>query len=298
MRRALVLLIIFFGVGTAAADDAAVKKYRNFTPAQLAKLPEDRQKSEVPMMYLFAARRALSPGSELLFAMELNRLMYAGVHNLPAAIKAFQTDLGDPATGELTVWQIHQLQQRSEMQSLSEVLFPDRFSSHISDEFATVEGTMIIVDDKIAWPVNYTRVKCFKSSGECEISQIYLQVPDDQSWTQSYQLLVGETDYYSIARWGKDSIESHPLGGSDDCRNTSISFNFKTKEFYFITRNAGGDCKVLSAELQKLAKPRISQIIDGSDVIQTAFSSLKKKAFGVLSSEFRKKIDALDANSK
>jgi hypothetical protein len=79
------------------------------------------------MMYLFAAQRGLSVDSELLFGVELNVLMYPGLHDYKAAVKAFQADLGDEPTGVLTVWQIHNLEQRSDMQKLSKVGFPEIF---------------------------------------------------------------------------------------------------------------------------------------------------------------------------
>lgn len=299
MTRARVLFfMLMVGTTTIYADEAAVKKYRNYSPAQIAEMPDKQRSSEVPMMYTMAAQRGLSQGSELLFAMELNQLMYPGLHDYDAAVKAFQVDLGDRPTGKLTVWQIYQLQQRAEMQSLSRVLFPDQFSSYITDKFASVQGTVIIVDDNIAWPINHSKIKCFKATGQCEFSQIYLNVPNESSWSQSYHVMEQDIEYYSISRWDKDSIESHPLGGSNDCRNTSLSLNFKTKEFYFITRNAGGDCKILGVELEKLNKPRIAQIIDGSKIISAEFAKVGKKAFDALSSDFRKKAEALMKNAQ
>lgn len=230
MKAIAVLLFGFIVVIPAIADEVAIRKYRDYTPQQLRSLPEEKLKSDVPIMYTMAARRGLSIGSELLFAMELNQLMYTGLHDYKSAVKAFQSDLGDKATGELTVWQIHQLEQRSGMQKLSRVLFPEQFSSYITDEYASVQGTMTIVDDKIAWPINHVRVQCVRSEQTCELDQIHLNVPDDKSWSQSYDVMEDSTEHYEIARWGQDSIESHPLGTSKDCRSTSMSFNFKTKE--------------------------------------------------------------------
>ena len=54
------------------ADDAAVRKYRDYTPQRLNSLSKEKLKSEVPMMYTMAAQRGLSLGSDLLFGMELN----------------------------------------------------------------------------------------------------------------------------------------------------------------------------------------------------------------------------------
>jgi hypothetical protein len=69
-----------------------------------------------------------------------------------------------------------------------------------------------------------------------------------------------------------------------------LNFNFKTKEFYLITRNAGGDCKlILGGELKRLEKPRIAQIMDGRKVIQDKFLEIEKSAYEALASDFRKR---------
>jgi hypothetical protein len=227
--KEILLLVFSLAVATFAhADQAAVDQFKNFSPKQIADMPEGQRSSEVPIMYIMAARKALSDGSELVFGMELNQLMYSGLHAYQDAVRQFQKDLGDAPTGKLTVWQIHQLGQRAEMQTLSRVLFPDQFSSFITEDYANVQGTMKIVDDNIAWPINHSKIKCFKTTGQCEFSQIYLNIPDESSWSQNYHVMEAETEYYTISRWDKDSIETLPLGGSNACRNTSISLNFNS----------------------------------------------------------------------
>ena len=72
-----------------------------------------------------------------------------------------------------------------------------------------------------------------------------------------------------------------------------MNLNFKTKEFYYITRNAGGNCEVLGVKFDKLPKPRISQIVDGSNIIREEFAKIEKAAYDVLASDFRKKIAKL-----
>lgn len=293
MKIFAIVCMSLFAATAVVADDKAVQNYRNYTPQQISNLPEKVRSSELPMMYTFAAQRGLSVGSDLLFGMELNRLMYPGIHDYKAAVKAFQTDIGDEPTGVLTVWQIHTLEQRSEIQRLARVLFPDQFSSFKTDDYATVEGTMIIVDEKIAWPINHVRVKCFKDQNYCQLDQIQIAVPDDKSWSQNYHVMEDNTEYYTISRWGQDTIDAEPRERSNACRTTSASFNFKTKEFYYITRNAGGNCEVLGIKFDKLPKPRISQIVDGSKIIPDEFAKIEKAAYAVLSSDFRKRVDKL-----
>lgn len=295
MKTISILLISIIVVTSALADEKAVQKYRNYTPQQIKNLPEKVIKSDLPMMYRFAAQRGLSADSELLFGMDLNRLMYPGIHDYRAAIKAFQADLGDQPSGTLTVWQIHNLEQRSDMQRLARVLFPDQFSELKTDDYASIEGTMIIIDEKIAWPINHVKVKCYKEENYCQLDQIEVNVPDASSWSQNFHVMQDATEYYNISRWSQDSIDAEPREAGSGCRTTSMNLNFKTKEFFYITRNAGGKCEVLGTTLDKLPKPRIAQIVDGSKIISNEFAKIEKAAYNVLASDFRKKVDILYA---
>ena len=208
MKYRLIALLTFLLSALSYADEAAIKKYRNYTPEQIQQLPKELLNSSVPIGYTLAARRGLSIGSDLLFAMDLNRLMYPGLHDFDAAVKAFQIDLGDQPTGTLTVWQIFNLQQRSDMQKLARVLFPDSFYNTISPDYANISGTLIIVDDQIAWPINHVDMKCFKKLGQCELHQIHIVVPDDESWSQNFNVIMDSTVYYDITRWTEDSVDA------------------------------------------------------------------------------------------
>lgn len=293
MRAAIVAILCLFTGMSAFSDEAAVRKYRNFTPQQIKALPESVLNANVPIMYTMAAGKGLSEGAELVFGMELNRLMYPGLGDYKQAVKAFQKDLGDPPNGVMTVGQIHELGRRAEMQQLAPISFPDRYKSFMSDDFASIEGTVVILDEKIAWPVNRVRIRCFKKKNYCEHDQLNLLFPDKTSWIQRFQLMELDTDYYEITQWGRDNIDATYINSEKACRTTSMNLNFKTKEFYFVTRNAGGDCEFLGQKIDKLPKPRISQVIDGEKLQQKEFEALQRKAFEVLSSDFRKSVEKL-----
>lgn len=297
-------ILLFFIVAalttSVRADDTAMTKYRNLTPQQVKDMPEKTRQTKLPMAYTFAAQSGLAVDSELLFGMQLNQLMYSGIHDYKSAILAFQKDLGDPPTGVLTVWQIHQLESRSEKQKLTSVIFPDSFFSWKIDQSASVEGTVTILDDKIAWPVNHHKIKCYKSDNYCEVRQIMLDMPDAKSFSQSYHIMEDNSEVYNITRWSDDVIDAEYPSEPDSCRTTSLSLNFKTKEFYFITKNAGGKCEILGMPIEKLPRPRIAQVVDGKKIIKEEFGKITKTAYELLSSDFRKKVDQVvgQANKK
>ncbi len=299
MRIDIVLLLLVSTTLTRSvcADETAMTKYRNYTPKQVFDMPEKQRQSVMPMAYIFAAQRGLAVDSELLFGMQLNKLMYSGIHDYKSAVSAFQADIGDPQTGVLTVYQIHQLEYRSDLQNLAYVAFPDGLYSSKRADYGIVEGTVTILDDKIAWPINHHKIKCFKSENTCEVQQVILVLPDEKSWAQQYQVMIDSTEYYNVTRWTNDTIDAEYPIKKDSCRTVSLSLNFKTKEFFFITKNAGGKCEFLGKSIEQLAKPRISQVVEGKKIFDIEFEKIKKVAYESLASEFRQKVGKVMAQS-
>ena len=290
----LALLVLSCSWVSSRADEKAVEKFRNFTPEQIRDLPEAVRKSEVPIMYTWAARTGLGFGSELYFAGELNKLMYPGVSDYQDAVKSFQSDLGDKPTGVLTVWQIDNLEKRAALQKLGTVIFPHQFSSYLRTDFANVQGTTIIIDDRIAGVINQTKVECDRVKKTCVVEKIVLETPGKKDWGNMYMLTEYPSDTYRVTNWTKTNIEAVPFEGEGPaCRTPTLSLNFDTKEFFEITRNGAGanteQCKLL----EPLKKPRISQIVDGTKIISEEFSRISKEAYNVLASDYRKKADDL-----
>lgn len=240
---------------SAHADEKAVQKYRNYTPQQIAAMPEKTRSSELPMMYIWAAQKGMAKGVDLVFGMELNKLMYPGLADYKRAVMEFQKDLGDPPNGVLTVWQIHQLTKRSEMQALGSFTFPDRFISFKNADYAKVEGTMRILDDRIAWPINHQVMRCYKQRGVCELEELLVMVPNDSSFAQAYSVMRRDPDFYEITKWDQDVIEATVSDTGNACRSTTVTLNFKAKEFYFITRNGTKECDVMGTPIPRLEKP-------------------------------------------
>lgn len=291
LHTLILFFIVVISAASVRADDSAMTKYRNYTPKQVSDMSEKQRQSVMPMTYIFASRRGLSVDSELLFGMQLNQLMYPGIHDYASAIRAFQADLGDQPTGVLTVYQIQQLEYRSDLQKLSKISFPGRFFSSKTADYGMIEGTVTILDDRIAWPINHNKVTCLKSEMSCEVQEVNLVLPDQNSWAQQYQVMINNTESYAVTRWSNDTIDAEYPSKPDSCRTTSLSLNFKTKEFFFITKNAGGKCEILGKPIDKLTKPRIAQVVDGEKIFNEEFGKIESVAYKFLASEFRKKVD-------
>ena len=77
-------ILCFLPAATLAsnlANNAAVKKYKNYTPEQIRSLSDDERQKSVPIGYTLAAQRGLAIDAKLAIAMDLNTLMYPGVAN-------------------------------------------------------------------------------------------------------------------------------------------------------------------------------------------------------------------------
>ena len=79
--RCTIFVVLFVGALAVGQEESPIEKYRNYTPKQIADMPQELRSSELPMIYIFAAQNGLSYRSETLFAMHLNMLMYPGVHD-------------------------------------------------------------------------------------------------------------------------------------------------------------------------------------------------------------------------
>jgi len=290
------LLMGLLATSAAFADEKAVQKYRNYTPQQIIEIRES--KADIPAIYISAAERGLSPGAELLFGMELNQLMYAGIHDFKGAVKAFQDDLGDLSTGTLTVWQIHNLEQRADLQKLSRVVFPDQFSHFKTEDYASIQGTMIVIEGSLLLPINHIKLKCYKKENYCQIDQIKLSVQEDAEAGKTYYKLENSTEYYEVASWLQDVITAVPNETGHVCKATSLNLNFAANKFYYITHNAEKGCEETGVSLDQLPVSSKAQIVSGADIIQTEFVKVEKAAFDALASDFKRRVQKISAQKK
>ncbi len=299
MLKPLTIFMLLF-TSIARADEDAVAHYRDYLPAELLALSQNERHSSVPMMFSGAADLATSPAGDLIMQANLNSLMYDGFAHYEGAIRAFQTDLGSAPTGTLTVWQIHTLGYRASRVNMTSVsFFPFDFGGTMIDKWAFVNGTLKIIDEQIAYPINHVDIECSRDEGTCEYRQIALTLPDKNSWVQSYHVGEIADDTYRITRWEGQLIDAVPMN-TTTCRTTQISLNFETQEFFEIARNnTAGDCEtMLGVTLPRLEKPRVSQIVDGREIVNSEFKAISEETFTFFSSAFRDQVDALVAETE
>lgn len=168
---------------------------------------------------------------------------------------------------------------------------PFEYGGSITTDYATVKGTVKIIDERIAYPVNHVVVKCYRAESYCTYRQVALTLPDENSFAQSYSISTVADDYYKITRWDEKQIDAVPYDNTA-CRTNQLSFNFLTKEFFEIARNnTSGDCDTgLGVTMPRLEKPRVSQIVKGDDIVNAEFKRLGEEAASYYSSAFRERL--------
>jgi hypothetical protein len=286
MTKKIVLILTLLFASVCLADEETFKKYRDLTPKQAESLPKEKFNS-LPMVYMFAAAEGVSDDADLIFGMRLNSLMYPGLSDYESAVKAFQKDLGEKQTGNLTLWQIYNLNHRYNIQNNTFMLFPDSFygdKRSIGSGSAHVKGAFVMHNETIAFPVNHAEINCYKGEETCRLDQLYMKLPGDDD---EVYVINKTSKWFKITNWGSDTIEAVSIDHEAACRITTLSLNFKTKEFYSVEKNGTIDCVG-----PKLKKPVVSQIVDGKGIINKEFKALKDKAYSYLSSDFRNKAEA------
>ncbi len=288
--RNLILVMMLGCSCPALADEVEMERFRDFLPAQIVNIGEEERKQSVPIAYINAANLALSSFGPDIIQAQLNSLMYSGLADYSGAKRAFQADLGQAVTGELTVGQIHELGYRSERIGLQYVNFFSYGYIHtITETSATLRGTVQIIGETIAYPINYVTIRCFKVQAYCSYNQVALIVPDRNSWTQTYSVSEIADEFYRITRWEGNQIDATPVT-ENRCRTNRLTFNFGSEEFFeVVTNNVAGECKTdLGIAIPPLQQPRISKIIDGTKVIDGEFKRIQDEASSYYASAFRR----------
>ena len=237
---------------------------------------------------------------EFMIGMQLHQLMYPGLEDLGRAVQMFQKDLGAEPTGDLSEGQLDELFIRVGKQCVPDIIFQTPFHSSDIDfikrnGFATVRGTAVLLDDNdsIACPINTFDITCHRAERYCELRETYLVVMPKThgGYTWAFD---ERTALFDIISWSDDTIEAIDREDEPRVRTSSLSLNFKTKEFFWITKNSGNDTELLTGKkIERLKKPRIAQFVKGDKIVSDYFKKLKDDAQSFLSSEFRKKMEGL-----
>ncbi len=173
------------------------------------------------------------------------------------AVKEIQKKFGEKIDGNLTYSQFNRLDKIAEIyKTPKETYVGGNFRVTKFGDKAFVTGTLEIVNEDIANPINYHSMVLDKNSKVCRDSNLYVQETD--GFAGGIAIYLDETNY-DIVSWDEDEV----ICKKDyTCRSEKVIVNFKSKSVDIITTNREDEeCK----DFPRLKSARVSKLVDPFD---------------------------------
>ena len=294
---ALLILLLVPHIGVA---EETLPDISNMSEDELDKLPQETIE-RLPMKEVMAKYFGDELIIDYMVSLLLSRLMYFAPYSeseTKEAIKRFQADLGNAVTGELTVGQFNELHRRFNRSSENPIYVPgtgDELFIGMIDNYLSVEGTWIIENDKIAFPINLSKIECHKHTKICKNNQVDVATPNFESDNDSSQIVLS-VYRYEIISWSNTEVVAQ---SKTDCRTSILTINNSSKEVFEVTRinNAKG-CDLGLVTIPALDKPRISRMLPGWKISYNFWQDRKKAASMFLNSEVRSLVESFNKQMK
>ena len=300
--KTLVALFLLFALPVASIGQSELPDIDSMSIDEIGKLPEEtiNRLPAIPLMQkIFAESEANSDPRmwQFLIAFQLRDLLYtrfeADEKTVEEAVRDFQGDLSQEQTGELTLGQLTELGKRfNRRRDTSVYVYDDVFVFRL-EGFIQANGTWIIEGEQIAYPINTSKIVCWRDRMNCQVIQANVRVPNVDSDDTSYSLSLDTIDY-EIISWGQDEVLARNSGMSN-CRTNLLTINTNTNEVFEVTRNNNSEgCKLGDMTISPpLEQPRIARLVDGFDATNAYWKSRKKETRDFVSTEATERFQEL-----
>lgn len=225
---------------------------------------------------------------QMVMQVALRGLYYPGSEE---GVKQFQNDIDADPTGELTLGQVEELQRRFMRtrdtkvyaSGLGDALTISRFQGYLQ-----VEGTWILEDDNIAYPINTSKITCDRTRRECEVIQADVVVPAIDDSDDSYMVNV-DSNTYSVVSWDAGEVVARDSG---TCRTSILTINSNSAEVFAVTRNnETKECREGYLTLPGLEKPRIARLVPGLNRTYKWWQDRQKRVSEYINPRYRKQME-------
>ncbi|MBS7811211.1 peptidoglycan-binding domain-containing protein [Roseococcus pinisoli] len=199
-----------------------------------------------------------------------------------AAVRTFQKSLGQPETGQLSVGQFDELQNRSNYYLLSLINPMGTNLVSIRRDFGFASGRWIIDGEAIYSPVNTSEIFCRRADMSCTIFNAEL------SSSMFLPTLSMHAVHYPVINWSDNEIIANHIGS---CRSTTLTINSSSTEVIQTTRNSaqlGADCL-----LPRLPSPRVSRLVDHISSSPGGVENWRERALSYTSPDYQQSIRTL-----
>ena len=268
----LVIIVIFF-----INDSYAI------TEKEFYKLPEEKRKEVLVEEFESNQGKGLMKKYlKLITLMHMHNFGYfirkPSDDQVIQYYKHFQKQLGVPETGKLTMGQFERFLEQPSIRHEPQTYIGLFLQIKVGEQFAFAKGAWEIVGDKIADPINFSTIECFKRRGVCTEAYVALTVPKINK-TDSQRDISLDTTTFEIISWKDGEIVAKPVSDKG-CKTRKLIINGNSQEVTeIVTNNKEEQCAVgdlIPADVFKLDKPRISRMVKPFDT-QFAYWENRKK---------------------
>ena len=222
-----------------------------------------------------------SPLRELFYEVGL----FKGPENpeFKKSVSEFQTSIGEPATGVLTIGQWSKAVDLAAkvVQAFNAPSFPQGSGEQVQGSadwpFVNTAGTLVIEGERIAWPFNLVTGRAYRSTNTYEETFTYID---------NGNAVFSNKDTYDIISWDKDEVVAKKAFGE---RIQKVVINFGAKSVTYLTdstSNAGS-----GSALEPLKKTRVSRLVPSLDAVYEIQRAQKKTLAPFVAREARALFD-------
>jgi peptidoglycan hydrolase-like protein with peptidoglycan-binding domain len=211
---------------------------------------------------------------EALSALKYYLAIPTGVENekLADAVRNFQNAIGSKPTGILTVAELDILWERQALVTPKEIYPSPRRWVDGNAQFAFAEGTWVFENEKQAYPIQTSKVDCWRDRMTCEHTLAEIS---------EFSQLIIHQEVFKVTKW--TDVELVAENHRPRCVSYTLSINFQNQQVYQFRRGKGGQgCEGIAE------KPQILRLEDGFKVGWEYYKEQGQKALEAYNPEYSK----------
>lgn len=215
-----------------------------------------------PETAVFMVKSALA---RLYYTVSFERLAHPSEDSqFCSELVAFERAAQLTPDGTLSLGEFTRLMTLSATATETNLVLPAKLVIGDGSSYVSAEGTWVMKDEKIAWPINHSQIWCWRQERSCSESSSTVSSGTDTDGSPSY--VNSSETRYDITSWTAEKIEAR---SEALCAETKLTLNVKTKAVFSVTSQLDKPT-CLGANGERLVPlsnpPHLSTLEDGFDV--------------------------------
>jgi hypothetical protein len=288
MRAALIATVMLLAGSPAGAQEAEYERLKDL-PLQeafdeLVRLEGVSDQGLQVGLLFYSARLSLA---NLGYPVDLRSLTAPlNEAETESAIREFESKAGLVADGSLTFGELERLMALSRLAQLTPLSLGG--GKHVAAYEGALpavhaSGTWSMAD--IAFPLNYSEIRCRIDEQTCEERVIWVSAPSltGSNADLSSYLISTHTDFYEIEAWENGVLDAK---SANSCRQVRLSINTRTELVTQTTQDLDPEGCVIpysESRLPRIEGLRVATLIDPWDARASHFDAIRAVTNGVRS---------------